>query len=70
MRNPPVVSKEDFDVIIIHDVDNEEIISGTFEDLLKRAKRGTNIIVAAQESSLNIDYHGLVPFGLTEKKEN
>ncbi len=65
VSQPPIVSKGDFDITIIHDVDSAEVLPGTYDDLLKEAQNDQKtIIVAAQEGSLGIDYRGLVPFGL------
>ena len=63
---PPVIPKGDFDVTIIDAVTEKEVLAGTFEDLLKDVQKNQKtVIVAAQDESISMDYHGLVPFGLT-----
>ena len=71
ISQPPVVAKGDFDVHIIHDVDSDEVLAGTYEDILKKVEKGkTSVIVAAQDDSNRINYRGLVPFALTGIEEN
>jgi hypothetical protein len=71
VSQPPVVAKGNFDVVIVHDVDSNQVLAGTYDDMLKNVqKNAKTAIVAAQDDSLNIDYRGLVPFGLTGQGEN
>ncbi|HSU73166.1 MAG TPA: VWA domain-containing protein [Candidatus Binatia bacterium] len=71
VSQPPVIAKGDFDVVIIDNVNKDEVLAGTYDDILKDVQRdGKTAIVNAQENSLDIDYRGLVPFGLTGTGEN
>lgn len=63
----PVISKEEFDVIIIHNVNPEQILPGTFKEVLEQTKNGAAILVHAQGNSLDIDYGELIPLELISK---
>ncbi len=68
---PPIIPKGDFDIIIIHNVNQNEVLPGTYDDLLKDVQNDQKtVIVTAQEESLSIDYRGLIPFGLTGTATN
>lgn len=66
---PPVIDNDEFDVIVVHNVDKNEVLRGTFRDLLKRAENGATVIVAVQENSDQIDYEGLLPVTLKERTD-
>ncbi|MBI4145060.1 BatA domain-containing protein [Candidatus Woesearchaeota archaeon] len=70
ITQPPVITKGDYDVYVVHDVDKAEVLAGTYEDLLDKAEDGKTVIVAAQDSTLDIDYKGLVPFYFMGLGEN
>jgi len=58
----PVIPKDDFDVVIINNVDNKDLLDGSFEDLKKRADAGEiNIIIAAWDGIDTADFKGLLP---------
>ena len=64
VTEPPVITKGDFDVVIIGNVDMEQVLPGTFEDIRKLAEDGATVIVAVQDTSPQIDYAGLLPVKL------
>jgi len=70
VTQPPIIERGDFDIYIIHDVTKEDVLPGTYDEILKEVRRGKAAIVAAQQNSLDIDYRGLVPFGLTGAEQN
>lgn len=71
VTQPPIIERGDFDVYIIHDVTKEEVLAGTYDDILEEVEdEGKTAIIAAQDNSLDIDYRGLVPFGLTGTGQN
>lgn len=70
ITQPPVITKGDYDVYVIHDVDKDEVLAGTYEDILDKAEDGKTVIVAAQDDTLDIDYKGLTPFWFMGVGEN
>lgn len=63
---PPVIAEGDFDVIVAEHLDMNEVLPGTFEDMLKAAEEGATVVVAVQPDSAGIDYKGLLPVKLGE----
>ena len=66
---PPIVPDGDFDVIIVNNVDRDEVLPGTYEDILVKVEAGATAIVALQDDSARIDYRGLLPVKLGEKAD-
>jgi len=64
VTQPPVIADGDYDVIVINNVDMNQVLPGTFEDLLQRAETGATVIVAVQSDSQKIDYKGILPVKL------
>lgn len=58
---PPIVPEEKFDVYVIQNIDPNEIITGTFEGILKHVKEGSGLVIHAQEDTEKINYKGLLP---------
>ncbi len=69
IARPPIIPKDKYDLYILHDIDTEQILPGTFEDILSTVKDGATAIVHAQEQSALIDYKGLLPVSLGAKKD-
>lgn len=69
VSEPPVITEGDFDVYVVHNVDMDQVLPGTFEDLLKKAERGATVIVGAQENSDRIDYKGLLSLKIDGRKD-
>jgi len=67
ITKPPVITAGDFDVIIVGNVDRDQVLPGTYEDLIKKAEEGATVIVTVQDDSPNIDYRGLLPVKLNGK---
>lgn len=62
ITEPPVIPEGDFDVIVVTGVDREQILPGTFEDMLKQVEKGSTAIIAYQND--RPDYKGLLPVTL------
>lgn len=61
VSEPPIIQQGDFDVIVVSSVDMNEVLPGTFEDVLKQVEKGATAVVAVQEDSDKINYRGLLP---------
>lgn len=69
VTEPPVISEGDFDVIIISNVDMNQVLPGTFDDIMRSAENGATVIVAVQDNSDKVDYRGLLPVKLSKKTD-
>lgn len=63
---PPVIPEGLFDVIIVGNVDMQELLPGTFEDIMQMVEDGATAVVTLQPDSGAIDYKGLLPVRLGE----
>lgn len=62
VAEPPILPKKDYDVYIFYGIQPENILAGTFEELLKKVENGeTSVIVHAQKDIQKIDYGALMP---------
>lgn len=66
---PPIVPDDEFDVYILNQLDMDEVLPGTFEDILERVDAGATAIVTLQPDSPRINYQGLLPVTLGEKTD-
>jgi len=64
---PPVVPVEGYDVYILHNLDMNEVLPGTFDALYYAVQNGANVVVHVQEDSNQINYKNLLPLKLTGK---
>jgi len=62
---PPVVPSDNFDIYILQGIDELEVLSGTFENILSKVRNGATAIVYAQKNMANVDYKGLFPFAVS-----
>ncbi len=67
---PPIVKKGNYDLYVIDSVAKEHIVAGTYEELLQEIKKGSNLIVQAQENSDTLAYDSLLPVKLDFKSGN
>jgi len=63
---PPIVPQRDFDVFIIGEVDSELVLPGTYTDMLAQVKKGSVLIVEAQEG-LETELTRHLPVNIHEK---
>jgi hypothetical protein len=68
IAEPPVVPKDDFDVFVFHNIDHDELLPGTMQDIKNKIEKGSSLIIHAQEGMENINYKGMFPLDLKEKK--
>lgn len=61
VAEPPIVSKEAYDLYILQDVNPKEILTGTYEDLAEKIDAGANLIIYAQENQKEIDISAIAP---------
>jgi hypothetical protein len=70
VTEPPIVPDIDHDVVIVSNVDSQELLPGTFNDLKRYTEKGGNLIITAQEGLGALDTLDLLPITLEEIKEN
>jgi len=61
IANPPIVPSGKYDVFVIHQVRASSVLPGTFEGIENHVKEGSNLIVAAQQNSNEVNYKDLLP---------
>lgn len=64
---PPVIPDGEFDLYIIHEIDQAKLLPHTLEDVLKKAKQGKHVIVHAQSNSASFDYKKLGLVTITQR---
>jgi len=69
ISEPPVITEGNFDVIVLGNIDQNEVIAGTYEDILAQVEEGATAIVALQEDSFQTDYKGLLPVTLGDEAD-
>lgn len=67
VSEPPIISKDDYDIYIIHSVNPESILPGTFEDISHKIDDGSGMIIYAQPDLGEIQFKGLLPVDLKGK---
>ncbi len=73
IEEPPVVSTNKYyDVYFIHNINPSQVLSGTWEEILKKVENGASVVVHAQEKQDKLDFKGLLPLdisGVGEKSD-
>lgn len=69
IQNPPTISTQGYDVIIIGDVDSDKILPGTIRSMIENTESGGAGIILAHNELKNIDYQGLFNFGDIETEK-
>jgi hypothetical protein len=62
VASPPIVPKDEYDVYVLHNLNAQDVLPGTLEDIKDRVDAGATLIVHAQEDMASFDYRGLFPF--------
>ena len=70
IAEPPIIPENDFDIYIFDKISKRQIISGTFENILKKVENGSAAIVIAQKDSNTIDYGDLLPVKIVGESGN
>ncbi|MBN1644435.1 BatA and WFA domain-containing protein [Candidatus Woesearchaeota archaeon] len=68
ITSPPVVKTGEHDVYVFHNIAQNKILTGTFEDVLSKVEKGASAVIVAQEESGSINYGELLPLKLGEKQ--
>ena len=64
---PPVISKDDFDVYIVDNIDKNKLLKGSFNNMISNLRNGGNIIILMQGDSDKIDYTDFKFFDIVNK---
>ena len=67
MTKPPVVPVEGYDVYILHNLDMNEILPGTFDALYNAVENGASLVIHVQGNSDKINYKKLLPLKIAGK---
>ncbi|MCF7861228.1 BatA domain-containing protein [Candidatus Woesearchaeota archaeon] len=67
---PPVRPKtDDYDLIILNNINHALMIPGEMEDIANSAEKGTPVIITAQEGML-VDYYGMFPYSYNDTRND
>lgn len=61
INEPPVISKNKFDVFLFYNVNGEQILPGSLEGIIEHVKKGSAAIIHSQKEIRMINYKGLLP---------
>jgi hypothetical protein len=67
VAEPPIVPKGSYDVYVLHNIDPDEVLPGTLEDIKEKIEQGASLIIHAQEGMEDINYRGMFPLKINEK---
>lgn len=61
---PPIVSKDEYDIYVVHDADPNQVLPGTFEEIKERVKKGASLIIHTQDGAKSLNYQDMLPVKL------
>ncbi len=67
---PPIIPDLNYDIVIVSNINNEELLPGTFNDIKRFTERGGNLIITSQEGIAGIDMLDLLPISITGMGES
>jgi len=68
IAKPPVIPTEGYDVYVLHNLDMNEVLPGTFDALYHAVENeGSSLVVHVQKESDKIDYGRLMPLTITSR---
>ncbi len=70
IARPPIVPQQKYDIYLIQNIDAEQLLPGTFEDISEQIENGATAIIHVQENSPFIDYKGLSTVGIGGRKDS
>ena len=59
---PPIIPNEDYDIYIIAGLNKNEVLPGTFDNILEKVSEGKSVVITPQIDLKQIDTTGIVPF--------
>ena len=63
----PVIPKGKFDVVVVSNINNNDLLQGSFNDLKNDVVGGTNLIFASWDGIDEVDFSGLLPLNFNGK---
>ena len=69
VAEPPIIPRGDYDVYVLHNIDEKQLLPGSIEDIGSRAEKGASVVIHAQEDSDTFDYKGLLPVNIEGRAE-
>ena len=65
ISEPPIISKEQYDVYILDHIKPTEVLPGTYQTLLDAARGGAGVVINAQDMMASINFGSLLPIAIT-----
>jgi len=64
----PVIPKDDFDIILINNIKENDLLEGSFEELKTKVTNDeSDVIIASWDGIENLDFKGLLPVNFNKK---
>ena len=70
VNEPPVISKDKYDVFLFYNVDGEQVLPGSLEGIIEHVKKGSSAIIHSQKDIRKINYKGLLPVEIIGEANN
>ena len=70
LNEPPIISKDRFDVYLFYDIIKDQILPGTLEGIIENLKQGSTAIIHVQNNIDKINYKGLLPVEILGRANN
>ncbi|TKJ17858.1 hypothetical protein CEE44_05045 [Candidatus Woesearchaeota archaeon B3_Woes] len=64
IAEPPIIPDIDHDVVIVSNVNKDELLPGTFNDIKRYVEKGGNLIITSQEGIAQLDTLDLLPVNI------
>jgi len=58
---PPIVPSGRYDLYVIHGVEIDNLLPGTFEGIQREVEAGASVVIAAQDNLGEFDFRGMLP---------
>jgi hypothetical protein len=61
IAEPPIIPDLNYDAVIINDINKDELLPGTFNDIKRYLEKGGNLIITVQDGLSNLDMLDILP---------
>lgn len=66
VAEPPIIPDLNHDIVIVSNVNQDDLLPGTFNDIKKYVQKGGNLIITAQENLSQLDTLNLLPINIRD----
>ena len=58
---PPIVPTGGYDIYVLADIDPDQVLPGTYQEIEKEVKAGASVVIAGQDDLASLDYGDILP---------